>query len=100
MPARRLAQLNRDIASPTVQGVTAVTGSIASDDDNGPGDNKIYLAVVVLVQAETASQAEAYAMARPLVDAVLAAIPQRGSFPDGEADCLECDVAEASADGV
>ena len=53
---------------------------------------------MVLVNASTERQAEGIATARPIVDAVLAALPQRGLFDlEGEADCLECSIADDEA---
>lgn len=73
--------------------VSAVEGSISSEDENSAGDYKVYLAVETVVQAASEASAVSFALA-VVCGPVQGALPNRGQFEvDGDADCLESEAA-------
>lgn len=93
MTDKNLEKLNRALGEYPFAAVTSLRGSISSEDDNSDGDNKVYLAVVVLTYTATEGKAIANAL-KKVVEPVLAALPARGQFDmDGEADVLDSGIA-------
>ena len=96
MTTANLKKVNAALnSSASFIGVSSVRGSISSEDDNSPGENKVYVAVEALVSATSERQAIAQVLAN-VPDPVVVNLPARGGFEmDGDADCLDSDPATA-----